>query len=733
MIIKKSTAIKYCLFSIVLLVSGGAAVLGYRPFGIGLFMSMCFVGLNPLILAPVFIGSSLLYSFTWQTALGSGVVSLVFAALWLIRRHKKFPQYVYYIAALPALAGYVPMMTAEIAPLILFVFFAPTFLFVGQAFFYPVLKRGLKFKLLDHELVCGGVILCVLALGLCRAEFFYFPLVAAIAAFVILFAAKIYGVAGAMIAGLCFGIGSSVFDYQIIWMAYYPLMALLAAVFVPTPRPVSVVALLAGYILVTYFFNLDALHAYMWLAALTAGGIAYILIPKRKLAQIKSVLNPDYSPAAARYNINLLREHTARGILRTGEVFEEMSRYVGGGGTFTPDTALLVERIRGEVCSGCGKKCSVTNSDIATLIETSIEKGRATIVDLPASVIESCKFSAGMISATAALANEYHKMREKKNTEKMAKDIVADQLRGVGDVLKAMSASVSPPLSYDFDKEKKIKEELVYNGIYCHDVILSPSAATLVVAPEHYERRAVERLLKKAAKTSFSVESETEGSTGMIIYAPKSPALDVVFAVAGAAKNEKSGDTHSFIKISGDRFLMALCDGMGSGERAERFSSGTISLIECFYKAGFDHSTVIKSVNRFLSLSGEEAFAASDICVLDLNSGVADIFKIGSPACYIKGAETVRTVEGSSLPIGALDEIRPGFSQSGLSGGDMIVLVSDGVSDCFDGDGLAAEISCASDVSPEALCQQILTAAKKKSPRIRDDMTVAALRVFENI
>ncbi|MCL2822132.1 MAG: SpoIIE family protein phosphatase, partial [Firmicutes bacterium] len=209
--------------------------------------------------------------------------------------------------------------------------------------------------------------------------------------------------------------------------------------------------------------------------------------------------------------------------------------------------------------------------------------------------------------------------------------------------------------------------------------------------------------------------------------------LDVVYSVASVAKRDISGDTHSFLKLSDNRFLFSLCDGMGSGQAAQKIASGASSLIESFYRAGFDHQLAIGSANRFLSLAGGENFSACDICVLDLNDGGLDMFKISTPASFIKGEESVKVIEGSSLPLGAADVVRPSAAKNVLRAGQMVVLVSDGISECFSTEGLAAQISHASEVSPKLLCEQILSAALQKTKVKRDDMTVLAVRVFDTV
>lgn len=111
----------------------------------------------------------------------------------------------------------------------------------------------------------------------------------------------------------------------------------------------------------------------------------------------------------------------------------------------------------------------------------------------------------------------------------------------------------------------------------------------------------------------------------------KKPYFDAAFGVASLTKTGESasGDTHSVIKIDERRFMIALSDGMGSGEYARRISESTISLLESFYRAKMPSSLVLSTINKLLTFSREETFACVDIAVVDLDSGAADIVKIG--------------------------------------------------------------------------------------------------------
>ena len=115
-------------------------------------------------------------------------------------------------------------------------------------------------------------------------------------------------------------------------------------------------------------------------------------------------------------------------------------------------------------------------------------------------------------------------------------------------------------------------------------------------------------------------------------------------------------------------------------------------------------------MNKVLCFNGEDNFTALDVGVIDLFSGSADFIKIGSPYSFIITKDSVKIVEGSSLPLGILDELHPTVCKTNLSSGDVVVLVSDGISDAF---GSSSELidflSSQRALNPKTLADNILS------------------------
>jgi stage II sporulation protein E len=174
---------------------------------------------------------------------------------------------------------------------------------------------------------------------------------------------------------------------------------------------------------------------------------------------------------------------------------------------------------------------------------------------------------------------------------------------------------------------------------------------------------------------------------------------------------------------------MAISDGMGSGARAASDSQATLSLVQRFYQAGFAEDVIYDTINQVMLLrSSGETFSTVDLCLLDLIDGEANFIKIGAPPTFILRRGQVLLVASPTLPLGILDEISPGAVKRILEDGDVIVMVSDGVTANEDTDWLEAELLNLGDCDPRQIAERLLSFAEMRYSH-SDDMTVLAARV----
>ena len=143
---------------------------------------------------------------------------------------------------------------------------------------------------------------------------------------------------------------------------------------------------------------------------------------------------------------------------------------------------------------------------------------------------------------------------------------------------------------------------------------------------------------------------------------------------------------------------------------------------------------VLNTVNKLLSFNKEESFACVDIAVVNLDDGRADVVKIGSPMGFILSASSLKILEGSSLPLGILDSLHPATSAYTLSAGDVLLFLSDGITQAFPSTVDLYDLLKSAPISnPQQLADNLLNAALELyDGEAKDDMTVLAVKLFHS-
>jgi len=373
------------------------------------------------------------------------------------------------------------------------------------------------------------------------------------------------------------------------------------------------------------------------------------------------------------------------------------------------------------------------------MLNKGFEKGKVTLLDIPPVLSSRCNRSANLISSMNALLNSYKQYSFMISSGDTSKVLIGEQMGGVSRLLKTIVQDTTNNFNFDFTKENEIKEELKFLHLYVSDVITyvkdNNYIISLIIKKDDFNNEDIESVISKVLKTKMKISQKEElNNTFDILTIKTAPNFDCVFGFSGLTKenSEISGDTYSFIKIDENKVLMALNDGMGSGENAQKTSELSLNLIENFYRAGFENDIILNSVNKLLTINSEETFSALDICVLDFNKAIIDFIKLGAPIGFLKNENNIEEIESGSLPIGILEEISPVITKKTISGNEIIILISDGVLENFKtSENLKMFISSINSVNPQIICDKIIEECKKFE--IEDDCTVLALRIFNVI
>ncbi len=726
------------LSAVVLLVACcGGKVYGLAPFGTAAFCALSgefFIG----FVSPIYILCQFLFTFdVWRLYTGGAVVFIMAVRWFLGLKFKRFG------GPTAKILCSLFAVTVETVLLALFMPIADAVItgFTGCVFYYfsrnvAVCARNAfaaKPGAVESASLCAVFLVMGMAFGRAEYEIFVIGLVPAMFSVLLLSAV---GTPAALACGGMSALGVGMNCGAEFVPALF-VCTLTAVGFSRLPRPLCSTAAIGMFAAAAVLFYAEPIFVAWNTLMLAAGAFLYCIIPKRAIKKIRDYFDFDGSSRLAlRHYINRTRADAGNRMLAVSSVFDETARLMNVLTPKPPDYAAVGLAMSDKICPYCANrdKCDKQKSAAAfTELAESAGSGKSAIAELPAFFTESCSRTMDVIAAGASVTDSARTALKERECESKAKAVITERMVAVKDVLEELGKNQALPVGFDGAAERKIIDELNTVGVECAEAFCTRDRVIAIVRTGSAYRDRIQKAVGACLKRECEICAleKTQAAGWSVVTLKKRPKYEAVYARAGIAKEGVSGDSYTFKRI-GDKFLTALFDGMGSGERAGENSGAAVDLIECFYKAGFDPGSVVAGVNRFLKLPDTENYSAADVTVCDLDTADVDIIKIGSPPCFIKTADTVLKIEGNSLPMGVLDEMRPFVTTKRLYPGQMLMLVTDGISDCFSGDELPEFINGLSAFNPEAAVTAVVERALKLSGGTpKDDMTAIAFRLFE--
>ena len=147
------------------------------------------------------------------------------------------------------------------------------------------------------------------------------------------------------------------------------------------------------------------------------------------------------------------------------------------------------------------------------------------------------------------------------------------------------------------------------------------------------------------------------------------------------SKSELSGDSMLNIRLKDGKYLVAISDGMGSGEKARKSSMKALKLLENLLLSGFDKKTSLDLINTALINQNKEIFSTLDIAIIDLYMGNIEFIKSGACPTYIKNKKRVQMIKSNSLPTGMVENSNVQTFDKDINSGDIMLMCSDGILD----------------------------------------------------
>lgn len=209
------------------------------------------------------------------------------------------------------------------------------------------------------------------------------------------------------------------------------------------------------------------------------------------------------------------------------------------------------------------------------------------------------------------------------------------------------------------------------------------------------------------------------------------PSMSVSYERAQSKKDEsnQNGDVASGFSCRDDRWCAVLSDGMGSGREAALTSGICALFIEKMMSAGNTAAVTLKMLNCLLRAKRSECSATVDLFDLDLLSGKARFIKSGAAPSYVVRGSSVYKISSKTIPVGIVRTLDAEETTITLYEGDIVVLVSDGITRAEDDCAWLYSLLASCSSSPiRDTADAILRESARRHGR-DDDATVCIMRV----
>lgn len=750
--INAKSVIMYAIYALTLLCLSSAA--GGVPLGAALCFAMLVCGANIIAVPVIYVLCSAINLSLTTSLIALGEAAFLTAITFVYRKTRRkirIEAAVYMAAAtLPFVifspwAGIESLIFTDNAYAIKGVCAVGVVIFYALCFkgVYACMYRLYRCRLRADELISLAAVYCIAGYGLFKISGEY-------AAYCFVFIVVVLGVRlakspSAVVAACAASAPLCLYNLSLAPLTECVILSITALIFCGCGRFVPCLAsgiCAALRFLFVGFYDADGASVAIRAVLLFSCAVLCAIPSDKKLDNVKEKLT--CKKLLPRTEVTHFKARTGEKLYRLSEVFREIECAFTEMSAEVDETAAkkrTFAELKNKCCTNCDRlrrceRSSVYNG-LAKLVNAGCAKGKVSLIDLPPEVTTNCARANEVIAALNALLAEYRRFMAEAENAKSGRRLLAEQAKGVADVMKNCAVDVTRRTSDDFELENKLIESLSCRGIVCTELYMRGDEDVELCAAVVGDVNGGEmgKILSENAGRKFVLRDKTvidSDRSIMVFSAP--PQLDATFGVACAVKDggRVSGDTHSVIRINGHSFLMALSDGMGSGEYANKVSATAISLIEAFYRAEMPEGTVLDTINKLISFSREERFACIDIAAVNLNSGTASFVKIGSPVALIIRDGEIRVLESESLPLGILENLKPSTCTEQLKGGDIITFMSDGVTSAFNSTPeLYDFLRVLKPLNPQNLADKILAAALERTGgKALDDMTVLCTRII---
>ena len=265
---------------------------------------------------------------------------------------------------------------------------------------------------------------------------------------------------------------------------------------------------------------------------------------------------------------------------------------------------------------------------------------------------------------------------------------IETQLQGVSKAISSIAENIEKNIKNEeqyTNEKKQVVELLKQKEIEIQEISIQKEDRFLI---EVYMQKSnntdieyIEKILTEVLKEKIVFNQEASIGTRLNFLSDDKFVMALGNADTTKSHSDISGDSLLSIRLKDGKYLVALSDGMGSGNDARQSSNKALKMLENLLLSGFDKKTSLELINSSLINQNEEIFATLDIAIIDLYSGNIEFIKSGACPTYIKSKNKVQIIKANSLPAGIINGANLQSFDRDISEGEIMLMCTDGILD----------------------------------------------------
>ena len=398
----------------------------------------------------------------------------------------------------------------------------------------------------------------------------------------------------------------------------------------------------------------------------------------------------------------------------------------------------VFEEVFDEFCSDCKHRYEcfplrgrAGREELQRMFSLSSEKRNLQTSDLPQTVREICGHADVLPVKLNIKLSEY----KRKLSECDRAGVVSADCSVISKILYAKRKD-NGYMKRDDTAFKKITALPNYRELFHSDVFICGERIKYLVAAGTDLRRIKQSApeLKAAAERALSVsltEPEVTLTDGLAVFrAQSAPLMRAEVNIADKPKTKEiiNGDTAFYTECDG-RLFCSVCDGMGNGKDAAASSRLAGIVLGRLIYAGCDRSVTLEALNQIIRQRRAECFSTVDMLEADLMTGEAAFYKCGASPSFVLRKGKVYRIASHTPPVGIMKELCAEKVEFRLLCGDVVIMVSDGVTgSCEEAPWITELLGELDSTDPALICDALTDEAEKRHGG-GDDVTILAARI----